>query len=226
MNETDLLQRIPLFADLRQEQLCSLTGALERRSYCKGEIILRQGEPGSSLFVIVSGRVRIYTLSPEGCELSVGIYDAGDFFGEMALLNGEPRSANVEAIQNTKVLVLRRSAFRNHLLSNPHAALHIIETLSQRLRYATESAEELVFLNVRQRIASRLLELSERYGVNQENGVLIDLDLSQEAIASLVGTTRESANRALRSLREQGIVHVERVRIQVLCPEKLRELLN
>ncbi|MCP4519621.1 MAG: winged helix-turn-helix domain-containing protein, partial [Delftia sp.] len=71
----------------------------------------------------------------------------------------------------------------------------------------------------------RLLELSERYGVNQENGVLIDLDLSQEAIASLVGTTRESANRALRSLREQGIVQVERVRIQVLCPEKLQELL-
>lgn len=226
MNETALLQRIPLFANLQQEQLRSLTRALERRAYHKGEIILRQGDPGNSLYIIVSGRVRIFTLSPEGSELSVGIYDTGDFFGEMALLNREPRSASVEALQDTKVLVLHRGDFCSHLLSNPHAALHIIETLSQRLRYTTENAEELVFLNVRQRIARRLLELSERYGVSQENGVLIDLDLSQEAIASLVGTTRESANRALRSLREQGIVHVERVRIQVLCPEKLQELLQ
>lgn len=225
MDEMALLKGIPLFSDMSPEHLAPLVTMLQRRRYRKGQTILRQGDEGDSLFVIVSGRVRIYTLSPEGHELSLTICDQGDFFGEMAMLDGEPRSANAEAMEPTEVLVLHRRAFRNHLLSNPLAAVHIIETLSQRLRRTTESAEDFVTLNVPQRIARKLLELVEHYGVEEEEGVLIDLDLSQEAIASLVGTTRESANRALSRLRERGIVRVERVRIRVLDPEKLQELL-
>jgi CRP/FNR family cyclic AMP-dependent transcriptional regulator len=209
MDEMALLKQIPLFSDLSQEQLQPLVGTLERRTYRKGQIILHQGDEGDSLFVVVSGRVRIYTLSPDGHEMSFWICDRGDFFGEMSLLSGEPRSACAEAMQRTEVLVLHRRAFRHHLLSNPLAAIRIIETLSQRLRRTTESAEELFSLSVPQRIARKLLELVERYGVVQEDGMLIDLDLSQEAIASLVGTTRESANRALSGMREQGIVQYE-----------------
>lgn len=174
--------------------------------------------------MVVSGRVRIYTLSPEGHELSVAFCDRGDFFGEMALLSGEPRSASAEAMEPTEVLVLHRQVFHSHLLSSPSTAVHVIETLSQRLRRTTESAEELMSLNVPQRVARKLWELAERYGVEQAGGVLIDMDLSQEAIASLAGTTRESANRALSRLREQGVVDVERVRIRVLDPAKLQEL--
>lgn len=226
MDNIELLKQIPLFADMPEEQLRSLQETLDRRTYRKGQIILHQGEAGDSLFVVVSGRVRIYTLSPEGHELSVWICDAGDFFGEMALLNGEPRSAYAEAMQRTEVLMLHRQAFRDFLLANPLAAIYTIETLSRRLRRTTESAEDLVSLNVTQRIARKLLELTERYGVDQEDGVLIDLDLSQEAIATLVGTTRESANRALSGLRDQGIVQVDRVRIWVLDPKKLEEILS
>lgn len=225
MDEIALLKGIPLFAAMSPEQLSPLVGRLERRTYHKGQMILRQGDEGNSLFVIVAGRVRIFTLSPDGYELSVSIVDQGNFFGEMALLDGEPRSANVEAMQRTEVLVLHRQAFRNHLLSNPIAAIHVIETLSQRLRHTTESAEELVSLTVPQRVVRKLLDLVERYGVQQRDGVLIDLDLSQEAFASLAGTTRESANRVLSRLREQGVVQIERVRIRVLDPEKLEEML-
>jgi CRP-like cAMP-binding protein len=225
MDEMALLKGIPLFAAMSPDQLSPLVGSLERRTYHKGQMILRQGDEGNSLFVIVAGRVRIFTLSPDGHELSVSIVDQGSFFGEMALLDGEPRSANVEAMQHTEVLALHRQAFRSYLLSNPIAAIHVIETLSQRLRHMTESAEELVSLTVPQRIVRKLLELVERYGVQQGDGVLIDLDLSQEAIASLAGTTRESANRVLSRLREQGVVQIERVRIRVLKPEKLEEML-
>ena len=226
MDEMALLKGIPLFSAMSPEQLVPLVGKLERRSYRKGQVILRQGYEGDSLFVIVSGRVRIFTLSPEGHDLSVSLVDRGNFFGEMALLDGEPRSANVEAMQRTVVLILHRQAFCSHLLSNPMAAIHVIETLSQRLRRTTESAEDLVSLTVPQRVVRKLLELVERYGVQQEDGVLIDLDLSQEAIASLAGTTRESANRVLSRLREQGVVQIERVRIRVLNPEKLAEMLS
>jgi CRP/FNR family cyclic AMP-dependent transcriptional regulator len=225
MDEMALLQQIPLFADMPQDQLQSLTGALERRIYRKGQIILHQGDPGDSLFVVVSGRVRIYTLSSEGHELSVWICDEGDFFGEMALLTGEPRSAYAQAMQHTDVLILNRQAFRSFLLANPLAAIHTIEALSQRLRRTTESAEGLVSLSVAQRIARKLLELMERYGVQQEDGVLIDLHLSQEAIATLVGTSRESANRALGTLRDEGIVQVDRARIRVIRPDRLEEML-
>jgi CRP/FNR family transcriptional regulator len=143
----------------------------------------------------------------------------------MALLTGEPRSASAEAMQSTEVLVLQRQAFRDFLLSNPQAAVHTIEMLSRRLRHTTESLEALVSLNASERVARQLLALLERYGVEQEDGVLIDLDLSQEAIASLVGTTRESANRALSSLRSQGIVQTDRSRIRVLQPKQLQDLL-
>jgi CRP/FNR family cyclic AMP-dependent transcriptional regulator len=226
VDEIALLQQIPLFADLSKETLASLAGTLEQRTYRKGQTILRQGEAGESLFVIVSGQVRIYTLSPDGHELSMCIYSKGDFFGEMALLTGQPRSASAEAMRRTETLVLHRLAFHNHLLSHPQAAVRLIETLSQRLRRTTESVEELVSLNVNQRIARKLLELAERYGVEQAGGrILIDLDLSQEAIASLVGTTRESANRALSALRDQGIVQIERVHILVNQPGELEKLL-
>jgi CRP/FNR family cyclic AMP-dependent transcriptional regulator len=225
MDEMALLQQIPLFADMPREQLRPLAGALDRRSYDKGQLILHQGDPGESLFVVASGRVRIYTLSPEGHELSVYICDAGDFFGEMALLTGEPRSACAEAMQPTEVLVLHRQAFQQYLLANPAAALHTIRALSRRLQHTTASAGSLVSLSVTQRIARVLLDLAERYGLPQQEGVLIDLDLSQEAIATLVGTTRESANRALAALREQGIVQVDRTCIRVLRPEALQDLL-
>jgi CRP/FNR family cyclic AMP-dependent transcriptional regulator len=224
MDEMALLQQIPLFTDLPKDQLTSLAKMLERRTYRKGQVILRQGEPGESLFVIVSGQVRIYTLSTEGHEVSVSICDPGDFFGEMALLSGQPRSANVEAMQRTEVLVLYRPAFRQYLLSNPQTAVRLIEVLSERLRRTNESVEELASLSVPQRIARRLMDLAERYGVEQESGVLIDLDLSQEAMASLTGTTRESANRALSQLRDKGIVQIDRVRILITRPQELEKL--
>lgn len=225
MEEMALIKQIPLFTDLPQTQLSSLVGTLERRTYRKGQVILHQGDDGNSLFVIVTGRVRVYTISSDGHELTVWIYGEGDFFGEMALLNGEPRSASAKAMQKTEVLTLHRQAFRSHLLSNPSTAIHVIETLSQRLRTTTANAEELFSMNVTQRIARKLLELSKRYGVLQEDGVMIDLDLSQEAIASLAGTTRESANRALSQMRSEGILDVERVRIRVLRPDALESYL-
>lgn len=226
MDEMALLQQIPLFADVPQENLRILVGALNRRTYRKGQLILQQGEEGESLFVIVSGRVRIYSLSPDGFELSFGIYGDGDFFGEMALLTGAPRSASAEAMEETQVLVLHRGDFHSHLLSNPLTAIRVIEALSHRLRETSSSAEELLSLSVTQRIARKLLDLAERYGVQDSDGILIDLDLSQEAIASLAGTTRESANRTLSQMRHQGILDVDRVRIRLRRPADLASLLT
>lgn len=225
MDTMACLQQIPLFAGLPDGELRALASALNRRRYARGELILHQGDPGDSLYIVVSGRVRIYTLDAEGHELSVWLCDEGDFFGEMALMCDEPRSAYAEAMAPTEVLVLSRGAFRNYLLSHPQAAIHAVETLSRRLRRTTESAGDLASRSVVQRMARVLVELSERYGVPQGNGVRIELDLSQEAMATLAGTTRESANRALGALRDQGIVELDRVYIRILQPEALEAML-
>lgn len=221
-----LLQQISLFSGMSSEQLASLAPMLKHRTYQKGETILYQGEHGDSMFVILSGKVRIYGLSPYGQEISFELCDGGEFFGEMALLLGTPRSANVEALQTTEVLVLHRQAFHHYLLANPPAAIQILETLSRRLRRTTESVGDLSALGVPQRLARQLVKLAERYGQEQTNGVLISLDLAQEAIASMIGTTRESANRALSRLRERDIVRIEEGRILITQPEKLARLAN
>ena len=224
------LQQIPLFAGLPAAELDALAGALNRRHCARGELILHQGDPGDSLYIVVSGRVRIYTLSPEGHELSVWLCDEGDFFGEMALLSDEPRSANAEAMVPTEVLVLSRGAFRDYLLAHPWAAIHAIETLSRRLRRTTESAGGLVCRSVTQRIARTLVELAGRYGVPDADaagcGLRIELDISQEAIATLAGTTRESANRALSTLRDQGLIELDRGYIRILQPAALEAMLG
>ncbi len=224
VNEMTLLKQIPLFSDLPSEHLSALAHALERRTFSKGQLIVRQGEPGKSLYVIISGQVRIYTISPDGHEVGVTIFDEGDFFGEIALLLNTPRIANVEAMQTTQVLVLHQQAFQQHLLSDPVTALRITEAIVERLRHTTESMEEMTSLSVRERMARRLVELAQRYGVAQDNGVLIDMDLSQEAMASMAGTTRESANRALSTLRDMGIVQIDRVRILITRLDELKQL--
>ncbi len=221
-----LLQQIALFAGMSGEQLASLAPMLKQRTYQKGETILYQGEHGDSMFIILSGKVRIYGLSPYGQEISFELCDGGEFFGEMALLLGTPRSANVEALQTTEVLVLHRQAVQHYLLANPPAAVQILETLSRRLRRTTESVGDLSALGVPQRLARQLVKLAGRYGQKQADGVLISLDLAQEAIASMIGTTRESANRALSRLREQDIVRIEEGRILITQPEKLEKLAN
>ncbi|MFN2225211.1 MAG: Crp/Fnr family transcriptional regulator [Anaerolineae bacterium] len=224
------LQQIPLFAGLPAAELDALARALNRRHCARGELILHQGDPGDSLYIVVSGRVRIYTLSPEGHELSVWLCDEGDFFGEMALLSDEPRSANAEAMLPTEVLVLSRGAFRDYLLAHPGAALHAVETLSRRLRRTTESAGDLACRSVVQRIARTLVELAGRYGVPDgvppACGVRIELEISQEDMATLAGTTRESANRALGTLRDRGIVELDRSYVRILRPEALEAMLG
>jgi len=182
---------------------------------------MQQGDVGDQLYIIVSGQVRIFTVNEAGQELSLIIYRPGDFLGELSLLDGQPRSANAEAMRRTSTLTLQRSAFLHIISTNPQLAAAVMEALAARVRHSTIYAQLLASHSAPQRVVGQLLNLAAHYGVADGGTVSIDLYLTQDDLASLSGTTRETVNRVLASLRDQGLIDIGRARVSVL---KLLEL--
>jgi CRP/FNR family cyclic AMP-dependent transcriptional regulator len=227
MENLELLRNVPIFSRLTDDQLRLLGGSLGTRAFGRGETIFHQGSDGDVLYLIVRGQVRIYTISQLGQELSVKIFRDGDFFGELALLDGQPRSASAEAMRPTMTLTLHRQAFRQAVRSLPEIAYLVLEELSARLRNTNTYIEHLASHSAPQRVVRTLLDLADQHGVGQADGATrIDLHLTQDDLASLAGTTRETVNRVLSSLREQGLIQIERARVSVLNLPQLEARLD
>jgi CRP/FNR family transcriptional regulator len=212
----ELLRGVPAFGTLSDLQLHTLSSSVGRQSFERGETIFHQGMLGTSLYIVVSGQVRIYTTLEAGIELSVSIIRGGDFFGELALLDGQPRSASALAMCRTSTLTLHRAAFLHTINTCPPIAAAILEVMAARLRQTTAYAEQLAGFSAARRVARQLAALAERHGVPEGSAVRIDLRLTQDDLASLAGTTRETVNRVLSHLRDQGIIRVERAQVVVL----------
>ena len=215
MSRATMLRNVPFFTGLSDQELDLLADSLGRRTFNKGMIIYHEGSPGHTLYIIESGQVRIFLLGESGQEISVNIYSPGDVFGELALLDGLPRSAGVVAMERTVTLTLHREDFLRHLETAPRMARSILEVLSRRLRYTTTYAESLALLDVYGRVAAKLLELADRYGVKKE-GIEIELRLTQAELATWVAASRESVNKVLGTFRDQGLIEVEGQRITIL----------
>lgn len=226
MNTIDLLRGVPIFARLGDDRLRTLGASLGTRSFERGATIFHQGSDGDELYLIVSGQVRIYTVSQLGQEISVKIFRDGDFFGELALLDGRPRSASAEAMRRTVTLTLHRAAFLTAIRADPEIAVTVLEELSGRLRHTNIYIEHLASTSAPQRVVRTLLDLADQHGVNEQGTTRIDLHLTQDDLASLAGTTRETVNRVLGGLREQGLISVERGRVSVLNLPQLERSLD
>ncbi|HMQ32992.1 MAG TPA: Crp/Fnr family transcriptional regulator [Chloroflexaceae bacterium] len=225
MENQELLRNVPIFSRLSADQLGLLGASLGRRAFGRGETIFHQGSDGDVLYMIVRGQVRIYTVSQLGQELSVKIFRDGDFFGELALLDGQPRSASAQAMRPTLALTLHRHAFHQAIRGLPEIAILVLEELSARLRGTNTYIEHLASSSAPQRVVRTLLDLADQHGVEAGGGTThIDLHLTQDDLASLAGTTRETVNRVLGGLREQGLIQVERARVSVLNLPQLERL--
>ena len=216
MSRGAIVRNVPFFAGLSDQELEVLAESLGKRTFGKGMIIFHKGSPGQTLYIIESGKVRIFILSESGQEISVNIYGPGDVFGELALLDGLPRSAGAVVLEKTVTFTLHRDDFLRHLETYPRMAKSIMEVLSTRVRYDTAYAESLVFLDVCGRVAAKLLELADRYGVQKEGAEEIELRLTQAELASWVGATRESVNKVLGTFRDHGLIEVKGQRITIL----------
>lgn len=217
----DLLKKVHLFNQLADADLAALAGHLRPRHFRKGTMLFHKDQPGDTLYIIEAGHVRIFLPTAEGEELTVDIAGPGDVFGELALLDGRPRSASAETLEDTTVHELSREEFQRFLATAPRFAASLIELLSMRIRQVTEYAESLAFLDIHGRVARALLLLADRHGVDRE-GIEIDFDMTQAELASMVGATRERVNRALASFRTQRLIELRGRKIVLLDPVRLR----
>jgi CRP/FNR family cyclic AMP-dependent transcriptional regulator len=222
MSTVTMLQDVPLFAGLSDAERSALAERLARRTFAKGMIIFHKGSLGQNLYIIESGRVRIFLLSEAGQEISLNIYGPGQVFGELTLLDGLPRSAGAVAMETTVTLTLHHDDFVRYVDAYPSLAKSILAELSTRLRYITAYAESLAFLDVYGRVAAKLLELAERYGLPGPEGVEIDLRLTQGDLASWVAATREFVNKVLGAFRDQGLIKLDGQRIILLNQRALK----
>ncbi|HEY3248991.1 MAG TPA: Crp/Fnr family transcriptional regulator [bacterium] len=221
-DRADLLKKISLFSQLDGGALATLAGHLRQRRFRKGTIVFHKDQPGDALYLVEAGHVRIFLPTAGGEELTVDVAGPGDVFGELALLDGRPRSASAETLEDCVLQVLSRDEFQTYLAATPRFAASLIELLSTRLRQITEYAESLAFLDIHGRVARALLQLADRHGV-ENNGVEIDFDLTQAELASMVGATRERVNRALASFRSQGLIEMRGKKIALLDAARLRQ---
>lgn len=226
MKNLELLRGVTLFSRLTPDHLHLLGASLATRSFARGETIFHQGSDGELLYLIVRGQVRIFTNSQLGQELSVKVFRDGEFFGELALLDGQPRSAGAQAMRATTTVTLHRDAFRQAICASPEIALAVLEELSARLRHTNIYAEHLASQSAPQRVVRTLLDLADQHGIAEQGATRIDLHLTQDDLASLAGTTRETVNRVLRGLRDQGLIQVERARLSVLNLPQLERRIN
>lgn len=203
---TDILQQIPLFSSLNESELDAIDRVSITKIFPKEKIILLEDEDGDTLFIIMDGKVKVTTYSESGKEVIFSILNAGDFFGEMSLLDGKPRSATVVSMEDAQIQLIRRAEFYRLLEDHPRIALRLLEELASRLRKADERIESLSILDVTGRIAGILLQLAEDRGITNNSEVLIKSRPTHQELANMVGTTRETVTRVLKQLEDKNYI--------------------
>ncbi|MDP9225523.1 MAG: Crp/Fnr family transcriptional regulator [Actinomycetota bacterium] len=217
-----LLSATRLFGNLERDALLGLAARAVDRLYRRGQLIIYQGEPGDSVFVIVEGLVKVVVSSEEGEEMVLVTLRPPDTFGELSLVDGGPRSASAEAIQPTRVLVITRSVLLEMLEQSPSLTEALLRSLGFLVRRLTEQAADLVFLDIHGRLAKLLLALAEERGEHTAHGIVLDLHLTQTDLAAMVGGSRQSVNQTLHSFESRGYLEIEGRTVRLKKPDELR----
>jgi CRP/FNR family transcriptional regulator/CRP/FNR family cyclic AMP-dependent transcriptional regulator len=212
-NETIYLKQVPLFAGLADEDIRELMEVARKRTFRSGEVIFHRDDPGQVLYVIKEGKVKISLVSPDGQEIVLAVLGKGECFGEFAILDGLSRSADAITLEKVECYTLQRSDFHNAILKNPKIAIQVLEVLTKRLRINDQMVEDLIFLDVYGRVAKKLLELAETHGEKVENGTRINVRLTQQELASMVGASRESVNKVMGYFTDKNFISTDKHRI-------------
>jgi len=220
--ESSLLSRVTLFAGLAVSEQQELARHLRRRRYAPGQTIFLQGDPGTSLFFLETGQVKIALPSPEGRELVLASLGPGDFFGELALLDGGARSADAIATEASTLLLLLRDDFLRYVETHPGVAIQLLATLCGLVRQNIELLQDATFLDVPARLARMLLQLARPAHQQGDGGPPVTPRLTQTELAGLVGATRETVNKCLASFERQGLIRRDNGVIALLRPDILR----
>jgi CRP/FNR family transcriptional regulator len=218
----EALRGCGLFGNADEPTLDALAAALRVRRFRKAETVFHQGDPGDALFIVASGSVKVVLPSDEGAEPAiVAVLGAGEFFGELAILDGAPHSATIVAIEPTETLVLHRDAFLALIDNEPELRRALLASLATEIRRLTGHVEDLHFLDLPGRLASRILRLSVECEPDPDGAIRISWPYTQSELAGMIGGSRQSVNRLLADLAEEGLVRIEHDVLVVTDRERL-----
>ncbi len=200
------IARAPLFAALPISAIEDLTSRVQVKRVGAQATVVSQDEPGDSMFIIMSGRVKVVIFGENGREVTLSILRSGDAFGEMSLFDGATRSANCIAMEPTTLLVLSREDLLGHLSNHPRTALNLLGEMARRLRRADDTIAQLALCDVNERLIHRLVSLAKEEGTEAPEGVLVRRRPTQQELANMIGSCRETISRAFNQLARDGLI--------------------
>jgi CRP/FNR family transcriptional regulator/CRP/FNR family cyclic AMP-dependent transcriptional regulator len=209
MEEKELLKTVPIFSELSEADTDALARLTTRRRYPKDTVVFFENEEGDAMFMILDGRIKVTILGDDGREIILSVLAPGDFFGEITLLDNEPRSATAIAAEETELLLLHRAEFQGVLAENSSIGTALIRVLNQRLRRANHQISTLALLDVYGRVARVLLDMAKEEGRRLKDGRIAFRRATHQEIANRIGTTRETVTRMLKDLERQGLIHID-----------------
>ena len=219
-----LLKKVPLFAGMPDEIVEKIARLTSFRIYSAGEYLCHKGDVGDELFIIRQGLVKIVLTSFEGREIILALLKEGDFLGELSLIDGEPRSADAIAVENTEVIIIGKTCFEKLLRENEQLRNEILRVLARRLRQTNENLLDS-FLPLLLKVTKRIVVLAEKYARHEGSESFIEIPLSQQQLADMVGASREAVNRCVKVLREHEVINWRKKRLKVTDLKGLKALL-
>ena len=216
-----IVREVPLFAHLAADDADRLAAIAHLKTFVKGHPLFERGDEGSEFLIVTHGRLKLFLLNEDGRELTLTILGPYQSFGEVALLDDQPRSAGAVALTDLQVLSIHKRDFRALLEDRPRVCMGLLIAMGRRLRDLTEDTAGLIFLDVYQRVARKLLSLATSIGVDSPEGRAIPQRLTHQEMANLVGATRETVTKVLNDLEARGIIRVEKKQVHVLDFDEL-----
>lgn len=220
----EILGRHMLFKHLAADDLDRLAALAHPRTYAGGQAVFLKDDPGSSLMAVLSGRIRICTHALDGREIVLNVMIPGEIFGEIALLDGGPRTASAYADEPSVLIVMDRNDFFGYLRRTPSASSRLVEAVCGRLRWVSQQFEDLIFLDLSTRLAKRLLYLADTCGENGQGGKPVRIRVTQQTLACMMGSARQVVNRQLRGYEARGLIKTRRGAIDILDRAKLERV--
>ena len=220
--DVDILSQSFVLRGLPRQELEQLAAMMQHRVYRRGEVVLHQGDPGQTLHVVCAGRLKVVVSSESGDEAVLAVVGPGDLVGDLALLDGGPRSASIVALEPVETAALNRADFLGLLRHSPAVVEGLLAALAQTIRRLSDDVGDLMFLDLHGRLAKKLLELADAHGRATDGSIEIQVALTQEELAGMVGATRPRVNKLLGFYEARGAIARRDRRIVILQPDLLR----
>ena len=217
----EVLARSGIFQGVDPEAAEALAKEMDTIEVRKGDIVFNEGEAGDSLYIVLSGKIKLGRRAADGRQNLVSIMGPSDMLGELSLFDPGPRTATATAVTDTRLARLKKSSLRPWLNNRPEIAEQLLRVLARRLRRTNDALADLIFTDVPGRVAKALLELAERFGTQEGEGVRVHHDLTQEELAQLVGASRETVNKALADFASRGWMRVDSRAVTILDADRL-----